>query len=190
VFIYGIDVGKSNYHIALLNDNELVKTFKIGINELETNFKPDAVGIDAPLSFPLRGTLRECERKLIKKGVLLFPSGANFFKEIVKNGIKAAAFFKNLGSDVFEVYPYATRVALNIVPQEKKRSRSGKLKIILQLKKYVRNISEKLTHDEVDAIISALTVLLFYKGLAEFIRGIDGEILIPCTQRSHQVLEL
>ncbi len=182
MLICGVDVGKKNYYLAFLRENKLIKTEKVSIENLEVTDIPNAVGIDAPLSFPFKGKLRECERKLIENGILLFPSGANFFRDIVINGIKIAFYFKNLGSEIFEVYPYATRVLLNIAPNERKRTKFGKLKILSKLKNYIKIYEtdiNKLTHDELDAIISALTVYLFYKNKGVFIRGYDGEILIP-----------
>jgi predicted nuclease with RNAse H fold len=85
----------------------------------------------------------------------------------------------NSGVEVFEVYPYATRFLLNIAPKAKKSRKEGRIHLISGLRNYVIGINENLTHDEIDAVMSALTVVLFYEGKAKLVSGKDGSILIP-----------
>lgn len=178
--VAGIDIGLKKSYVAVLEGRKLmyVGNFEDFVKE---DFNISAAGIDAPLSFPSKGSLRDCERELIKMGVRLFPSGARFFRKIAEKGIEVAEMLRNQGAEVFEVYPYATRVILNIAPKAKKFRKKGRVQLISELGDYVEGLSEDLSHDEIDAVISALTVALFYEGRARLISGKDGCILIPST---------
>ncbi len=179
----GIDVGIKKCAAAVI-DNELI--FVGSYEEVDfSNVK--AAGIDAPLSFPSKGSLRECERLLLKMGIRLFPSGAPFFKKIALKGMEIAEELKKMGIEVFEVYPYATRVILGIAPREKKQRREGLKKISQDLSNYI-SIPE-LSHDEVDAVIAALTVKLYYEGKAMLLKGRDGAILVPKGEIQQSLIE-
>ncbi len=170
----GIDVGTKKSPMAIIRKDKatIFENYEMGIGE-----KITAVGIDAPLSFPAAGLFRECEKELIKRGIKLFPSGANFFRNIVEKGIKISEEFKNFGVEVFEVYPFATRKILGIAPNCNKR-KSECLELIKKgIETYVS--AEINNHDEADAVLSALTVKMFYEGKGEIVNGNDGNILIP-----------
>lgn len=168
----GVDVGKRFCKMAILS-KELIY---VGDYDIKSLKNVSAVGIDAPLSFPSKGTLRECEKKLLSLGIRLFPSGAKFFRETVLIGIKIAEELRSLGIKVFEVYPYATRVMMGIAPKAKKRSRAG----VGELRSALSQFFEipKLSHDEIDAILSALTVREFLEGRGFVVDG-EGEIIVP-----------
>jgi len=159
------------------------------VGELEDleNLNVIAAGIDAPLSFPTTGNLRECEKELLKLGIRLFPSGASFFRKVTEKGIEIAETLSSRGIVTFEVYPYATRFVLDIAPKAKKFRKEGRKQIISKLKAYVTSIHENLTHDEIDAVLSALTVALFYEGRAKLVSGKDGSILIPSLHHENKV---
>jgi len=170
----GIDVGLRNSTMAVISGGkaEIYRDYRTGISE-----RIVAAGIDAPLSFPERGFFRECERRLLERGIKLFPSGSPFFKRVVERGIEIAYEFEKIGIQVFEVYPFATRVLLDIAPDCNKRKKSCLNDIKKELENYVT--AEINTHDEADAVISALTVKMFFEGQGELVSGKDGSILIP-----------
>ncbi len=169
----GIDVGLKKCAVAIIDDS-LVFVGDYG----EADFsKVKAAGVDAPLSFPKAGPFRECERLLLKMGIRLFPSGAPFFRKIALRGIEIAEELRKKGVEVFEVYPYATRVILDIAPGEKKQKKEGLEKIREALSKFIE--IPELNHDEVDAVIAALTVKLYYEGKGVVLKGSDGSILVP-----------
>ncbi|MDI9646798.1 MAG: DUF429 domain-containing protein [Archaeoglobales archaeon] len=173
----GIDVGIKKCVAAVITD----KVLWIG-NYDELEFEDlKAVGVDAPLSFPISGSYRECERRLIEMGIRLFPPKASFFKKVSLKGIEIARKLTSKGFRVFEVYPYATRVILDIAPKVKKRKRSETEKIRKELERFVEipKSFQKMNHDELDAVISALTVKLFFEGKGTEISGKDGSIIIP-----------
>lgn len=170
----GVDVGVKKSHAAVISGR---KVFYVG--ELDENFKHKikAAGIDAPLTFPKKG-FRECERLLLKMGIRLFPPNAPFFKIIGLKGVEIAEKLKKRSIEVYEIYPYASRVFLNIAPKAKKTLKSGKEEILEKLREFV-DVEEVNDHNEIDAIIAALTVEMHYEGKGYLIRGFDGEILVP-----------
>jgi len=169
----GIDVGLRKSHAALISNKlEFVGDYE----ELEFE-EVKVAGIDAPLSFPAKGNLRECERLLLKMGIRLFPSGAPFFRSIALKGMEIAERLRGYGIKVYEVYPYATRVILNIAPKEKKQTKRGLEAIRAELSRWVE--IPELSHDEVDAVVAALTVKLYSEGMGVKLEGIDGSIVVP-----------
>lgn len=171
----GIDVGVKTDYAALVIGRKVSYVGKL--EEIKSFEGVKAVGIDAPLSFPKKG-FRQCERLLLKMGIRLFPPNAPFFKKIGIRGIEIANKFKKAGIDVFEVYPYASRVFLNIAPKAKKALKSGREEILNALSNFLE-FEDVKNHNEVDAIIAALTVKLYYEGKAIAIKGFDGHILVP-----------
>jgi len=168
--IAGIDVGKRTCHLAVISDDEVVY-----VGELRYDIPFDYAGIDAPLSMPKQGCFRECERKLHKMGIRVVPP--IFLKEISAIGMTIAEKLKVKGVEVFEVYPYATRVILGFAKFDK-RKKSGRVEILKALRKFL-TVPELKDHNEIDAVISALTVKLFLDGKGELLCGKDGCILIP-----------
>ncbi|MDK2795617.1 MAG: uncharacterized protein PWQ22_1069 [Archaeoglobaceae archaeon] len=171
--VAGIDVGLKFCKLAVIGDG----LSYIGDYKKDELASVIAVGIDAPLSLPKTGMLRECEKKLLKLGIRLFPSGAPFFRPIVSRGMEIAEELRKEGIKVFEVYPYATRVFMGIAPNAKKKTRRGLSEIRKEIGKFVK--IPELTHDEIDAVISALTVREFLLGRGFVLRGEDGEIILP-----------
>lgn len=171
--VAGIDVGAKFCKLAVIEEGLVY----VGDYEREKIRSVKAVGIDAPLSFPKEGMLRECEKKLLRLGIRLFPSGAPFFRAVAIRGMEIAEELRNEGLMVFEVYPYASRVLLQIAPKAKKRTKGGLCEIRGDLQKFLE--IPELTHDEIDAVISALTVREFLLGRGFVLSGEDGEIVLP-----------
>lgn len=176
--VCGIDVGLKESHAAVMENRNIISIFKVEYDCISDLNSCCAVGIDAPLSFPYKGTLRECERALIEMGIRLFPSGAEFFKKVGEKGMELSTALEARGIEVFEVYPYATRHILKIAPQAKKQRKGGRAAIITDLNRYTE-VKENLNHNEIDAVIAALTVSLYYEGQGSILKGCDGSVLIP-----------
>uniref|UniRef100_A0A7J2TLE2 DUF429 domain-containing protein n=1 Tax=Archaeoglobus fulgidus TaxID=2234 RepID=A0A7J2TLE2_ARCFL len=168
----GVDVGR-RCKMAMIDEMELLYVGDYDKNALLNAF---AVGIDAPLTFPEKGMFRECERKLLQLGIRLFPSGAPFFRKTAILGMKIAEDLREMGLKVFEVYPYASRVLLKIAPKANKRKKEGLREIRSALSRYIE--VPELSHDEIDAVISALTVREFIHGRGISVKG-EGEIILP-----------
>lgn len=163
--IAGIDVGVSRCHMAILKGRDVVY-----LGEVIFDDSIEFVGIDAPLTMPKRGYFRECERELHKMGIRVIPPP--FLRKIHEIGKDLARRFNR----VFEVYPYATRFILGI--RWSKRKKENRIKIAKELERFVR-FPMTTDHNEIDAIISALTVKFYLEGRGEMVCGEDGCIIIP-----------
>jgi len=171
----GIDVGIKEDYASVVSNKKV--TYLGNFKDFKDLSNITAAGIDAPLSFPKKG-FRECERLLLKMGIRLFPPNAPFFKKIGLKGIKIAKNLEKIGIKVFEVYPYASRVFLNIAPKAKKTLKGGKKEILERLSNFLE-FGDVRNHNEIDAMIAALTVKLYYEDKGVLIKGSDGQILVP-----------
>jgi uncharacterized protein YprB with RNaseH-like and TPR domain/predicted nuclease with RNAse H fold len=147
--------------VALKTDEELIRETVAA--------KPDIVSIDSPLSMP-EGVVdcncvgdspiyRKCELALKRMGISVFWCLLPTMKGLTTRGIRLATEFRRCGLRVIESYPGAAQDLLGI-------PRKGAS--LEELKKGMGRIgisgpylTEHVTHDEVDAITSAL-VGLFY----------------------------
>ncbi|MCI0531644.1 MAG: DUF429 domain-containing protein [candidate division Zixibacteria bacterium] len=142
------------------------------------------VGIDAPLTLPMYGNSRECERRLRKQKIPVYPSGAPFFKPITLLGIDLKNDLIQAGVETIEIYPYASRVRLQVGLGVKKQRLTGRQRIQSDLQKYIPNLPSEpiLDHNFLDALLGAYTTFLYGHGRAETISG-DGQIVVPQSQR-------
>ncbi len=169
--VAGIDVG-TVCHVAVIEGRKIVYAGKLEDCDLEF----DLAGIDAPLTLPKNGHFRECERILQKMGIRVLPP--KFILGMALRGMEIADELRKKGVRVYEVYPYATRVILNIAPRANKRKVEGRREILKELRRFV-DVPHFNDHNVIDAVISALTVRMFVEGWGEII---GGEILIPKPQ--------
>lgn len=159
------------------------------------NFSYKIIGIDAPLSLPEHGTMRECERRLRKHGIPCYPSGAQWVSRWVDKGIELKKWAQaELDARVIEVYPYAARKILNIGIDEKKKSKEGRKVIQDALSGFIAGLDEitgdrLLFDDELDAILSAYVAYCEGNGIAFKIDGEDGVIYVPMKRRNHTINE-
>jgi uncharacterized protein YprB with RNaseH-like and TPR domain/predicted nuclease with RNAse H fold len=131
--------------------------------------KPDLVSIDSPLSFP-EGVMdcdhigdspiyRKCELALKRMGISVFWCLLPTMKGLTTRGIRLATEFRKQGLNVIESYPGAAQDLLGIPRKgtslEELKNGMGRIGITGPY------LTERVTHDEVDAITSAL-VGLFY----------------------------
>src|SRR3972149_5434197 len=75
---------------------------------------PDVVAIDAPLSFPATGTLREVDRILARLGFRPYPPLMPSMAPVTKRGIALRAALEAAGSQVIETYPGAAQDTLGL----------------------------------------------------------------------------
>jgi hypothetical protein len=185
VYYVGIDLARGKSGFAVL-DKDLNLLFLGKIADKEIISRTDAlsealVAIDAPLSMPKKGYWRECDKKLHQMGIACLPPGGKKFVKLTLKGMSISKLLSKF--KCIEVYPYATRVKLNIGIREKKKMVKGRKKIkydLLRLIKDPKKILSKIpSHDELDAIISAYTAYLFDKGETIALKGEDGCIYVP-----------
>lgn len=153
---------------------------------------PDLVSIDSPLCLPFGrqsvfdddptrnefGIMRSCERELKRRGVNVYPSLLPSMQKLTARGIRLAETFRAQGLPVIESYPGAAQDVMRIP-----RKGAGEEWLKLGLKNFgIRGkyATSKVTHDELDAITSAL-VGTFH--LAELSEGLgtanEPPLIIP-----------
>jgi len=127
--------------------------------------KPDLVSIDSPLSLP-EGygrpgvpIYRKCELALKRMGISVFWCLLPSMEMLTRRGIKLAAALRDAGCKVIESYPGAAQDILGI---PRKKASLEELKQGLWRAGITGDfLTADITHDEVDAITSAL-VGVFY----------------------------
>jgi uncharacterized protein YprB with RNaseH-like and TPR domain/predicted nuclease with RNAse H fold/dephospho-CoA kinase len=194
--IIGIDLTGSESRPSgwCLLDGAFAETQRIGSDEdlikatVETS--PSLVSIDSPLSLPMGrivvtdddpgrktyGITRYCERVLKRRGINVYPSLIQSMQALTSRGIRLARHFRSLGIPVIESYPGAAQDIINI---PRKQADLGLLKKGLHdfgLKGDF--ITESVSHDELDAITSAIVGLFFMSGRFEALGNEDEEYLI------------
>jgi uncharacterized protein YprB with RNaseH-like and TPR domain/predicted nuclease with RNAse H fold len=146
---------------AIRSDEELIRDTLVA--------KPDIVSIDSPLSMPEgvtepdnigdRPIYRRCELALKRMGISVFWCLLPTMKSLTMRGMRLAAAFREHGLEVIESYPGAAQDLLGI---PRKGSSLEELKQgMARIGISGDYLSGPVSHDEVDAITSAL-VGLFY----------------------------
>lgn len=153
--------------------------------------KPDLVSIDSPLSLPEGWDggnnpdvpiYRKCELALKRMGISVFWCMLPTMQGLTTRGIRLASRFRNAGLRVIESYPGAAQDILNIPRKgtslEELKQGLGRAGIQGSF------VSEKRSHDEIDAITSAL-VGLFHMADEYIALGTPAEdyLIVPRSLR-------
>ena len=162
------------------------------ILERTVSVKPDLVSIDSPLCLPKGrltvfdddpgrdefGIMRQCGRELKRRGINVYPSLLPSMQKLTARGIKLANELRARGIPVIESYPGAAQDIMRI-------PRKGASEAWLKTGLSKFGISgpyetESVTHDELDAITSAVVGTFHMAGLAEPL-GSESEppLIIP-----------
>jgi predicted nuclease with RNAse H fold/uncharacterized protein YprB with RNaseH-like and TPR domain/dephospho-CoA kinase len=154
--------------------------------------RPNLVSIDSPLSIPFGrarvedddpgreqfGIMRRCERELKRRGINVYPCLLPSMQALTRRGMRLAERFRSAGIPVIESYPGAAQDIMGI---PRKRAGAEFLKQGLAdfgIKGAFRERS--VTHDELDAITSAIVGLFFLSGQFEALRGpFEDALIIP-----------
>ena len=151
---------------------------------------PNIIAIDSPLSLPKGrisvydddpgrqqyGIMRESERILKKRGINVYPSLIQSMQKLTERGIYLANYFRSHGIPVIEVYPGAAQDIMGIPRKQ------GGIEFLKQglidfgIKGEFCQVS--ISHDELDAITSAIVGLFFWNGYFEALGNEDEEYLI------------
>lgn len=169
---------------SICTDEELIRE--------SLKYNPKVISIDSPLSYPegrdctdpncschKYGITRYCERLLSSFGIGVYPCLIPSMVKLTNRGIKLAKKFRDLGVEVIESYPGVAQDILSI-----RRKQNG----LEHLKNSYKNFgimgdyltAPKISHDELDAISSAL-VGLFYLNDQYVALGNDKEnyLIVP-----------
>ena len=141
----------------VLKDDEMIEHI--------SDVKPDIISIDSPLSLPAGrhcgnkscecakyGIMRYCELTLKHFGIGVYPCLIDSMVNLTMRGIKLASRLRGLGFNVIESYPGVAQDLLHIP-----RKRKGLELLLNGMKNFgIEGIRDDVTHDEADAITSAL----------------------------------
>jgi len=172
------------------------------------NLGPDnveLVGFDGPTVLPgrmsedafIRGELPEARRAaevaLARRGIgCFFTTSKSFAKPWALRCVRLAQKLGGAGFQLVEVYPHATKVMLwgKDYPRPK-----GRREVRLWLLEALReaglswDIQRLPTHDELDAVVAALTAFLAWRGLVEWLGLPEPPVAVP-VDRSKLPLRL
>jgi predicted nuclease with RNAse H fold/dephospho-CoA kinase len=176
--------GKEAFTETIFTDDDiLAKT-------LGTN--PDLVSIDSPLSLPAGrlmvedtdpgrdkyGIMRQCERELKRRGVNVYPCLLPSMQKLTARGIRLANYLREKGVPVIESYPGAAQDIMRIP-----RKGAGIEWLKLGLHSFGihgKYVDQNVSHDELDAITSALVGSFHLAGLTEPLGNSDeAPLIIP-----------
>jgi uncharacterized protein YprB with RNaseH-like and TPR domain/predicted nuclease with RNAse H fold len=150
--------------------------------------KPDLISIDSPLSLPegygAPGVpiYRKCELALKRMGISVFWCLLPSMEMLTRRGIRLAEELRKAGCRVIESYPGA---AQDILGMPRKKASLNELKRGLHRAGIVGDfVTTDVTHDEIDAITSAL-VGLFYLADEYIALGTTSEeyLIVPRSPR-------
>ncbi len=182
--VVGIDpagTSKKPSGICILREEKAYLTTAITDEEIISktlNAKPHLISIDSPLHLPVSGINRKCEKRLKKRGINAYPPLIESMKKLTMRGIRLSQYFEEQGYEVIESYPGA---AQDILRFPRKKIDLEELKEDLT-DMGIRLIPEKerITHDEIDALTSALVGYFYLAGMYEAIGDTEeGYLIVP-----------
>jgi len=149
---------------------------------------PDIVSIDSPLSLPEGHgdpnvpIYRKCERALKRMGISVFWCLLPSMQMLTRRGIELASALRKAGCKVIESYPGAAQDILGI--PRKKASLEELKRGLFRAGITGDFVTADITHDEVDAITSAL-VGLFYLADDYIALGTPAEdyLIVPRSEK-------
>lgn len=150
----------------------------------------DLISIDSPLSIPKGrttffdddphrdefGITRQCERLLKRRGISSYPCLIRSMQKLTQRGMQLAQKIRKLGIPVIESYPGAAQDIMAIP-----RKQAGLDYLVEGLKEFGVTgdfIHTPVSHDELDAITSAVVGHFFWVGMYEGLGNQDEEYLI------------
>ncbi len=182
----------SNAEVAvLLGDDEILeKTMKA---------RPELVSIDSPLCLPQGrisvydtdpgrdefGIMRESERELKRRGVNVYPCLIRSMQKLTARGIRLAGILRANGVPVIESYPGAAQDIMRI---PRKGAGSEWLKMgLMDFGVSGDHETQNVTHDELDAVTSALVGTFHLAGMTEAL-GTEEEppLIIPRLRKGRE----
>lgn len=141
--------------------------------------RPRVISIDSPLSLPAGrkmvedtdpgrdkyGIVRFCERILKRRGVNVYPALIQSMQKLTARGMRLAQRFRALGYPVIESYPGAAQDILGI--PRKRASLEFLERGLAEFGITGTFVKGAVSHDELDAITSAIVGVFFWSGMYE-----------------------
>lgn len=183
--VVGIDLTGSEVRPSgwCLLDGREVETARLGgddeIVARTVREHPHLISIDSPLTLPegrlsvddadpgrhIYGIMRYSERVLKKRGVNVYPALIPSMQRLTGRGMALAKRFRSMGFPVIESYPGAAQDIMGIP-----RKRKGLEYLEQGLAQFGVSgpfITQQVSHDELDAITSAVVGAFFWAGQVE-----------------------
>ncbi len=166
--VIGIDLTGSEKRasgVACLCDTEVMETQRLksdqDIEDFVLDRAPDLVSIDSPLSLPedSKKIYRDCELALKRRGIGVYWCLLPSMKNLTMRGISLADRLRARKIPVIESYPGAAQDILNIP-----RKIKGAAVLAAGLANYGIWGNLNVSHDELDAVTSAIVGILYLKG--------------------------
>jgi predicted nuclease with RNAse H fold len=129
------------------------------------------VAVDAPLSLPVRGSLRPSDLALLRMGFRVFPPTFSGMRSLTLRGISLSRKLRGEGVRVIEVHPRTSGRILFGTPNRMEWARL--------LARRGWRVKGGTGNHELDACVSALTGLLHLKGRTLEVGKGRGRISIP-----------
>ncbi|MEM4412236.1 MAG: DUF429 domain-containing protein [Thermofilum sp.] len=138
------------------------------------NYRHALVAIDAPLSLPVSGSLRGCEKALTRLGIRAFPPALPGMRQLAERAISLSEKLREQGLRVVEVYPGGAQDVLGL---PRKKNPEGLLKGLLSLGMVLE--AQTINGDILDAATAAYTAWSYAHGKYIMIRTGDCELILP-----------
>lgn len=186
--VMGIDLSASEKRysgVCILRDLS-VQTFLVKTDgellSIADRFRPKVIAMDAPLSLPSdrdgKG-MRQCDRKLLKLGIRLFPITFRTMSDLAKRGIALKEKLEAKGFQVIEVFPGGAQDLLGL--PRKHHNLDG---LREGLKSFgIKGLKPNASGDEIDAVTAAFVGWLWLNGFAELMEDSQGKgIVMPLPE--------
>lgn len=171
----------------ILTDAELIsETLK---------FDPVLISMDSPLTLPkgrisvydddpgrhLYGINRECERMMAKRGIRSYPPLIRSMQKLTLRGMLLAKEFRALGIEVIESFPGGAQDILGFA--RKQKDLIVLINALSDLGIQGSFESAKVSHDEIDALTSALVGCFYLSGQYDALGNPEeGYLILPSLQ--------
>jgi predicted nuclease with RNAse H fold len=168
----------------ILTDSELIsETLKLD---------PVLISLDSPLSLPkgrisvydddpgrnIYGINRECERMMGKRGIRSYPPLIRSMQKLTLRGMLLAKAFRALGIEVIESFPGGAQDILGYA--RKQKDLIALINALSELGVQGSFQSAKVSHDEIDALTSALLGCFYLCGQYDALGNPDeGYLILP-----------
>ncbi|MHA1238627.1 MAG: DUF429 domain-containing protein [Candidatus Odinarchaeia archaeon] len=150
-------------YCKLYSDSEIIK------KTIEAN--PKIIAIDAPLSLPRKGIIRDVDQLMIRRKLRVLPPLIKSMAPLTYRAIKLSKLLRKEGYTVVEVHPTSSLKMLNL-PR-------NKTDLIKKLNEMGINVGEKISVHELDAIICSITAKFYAEGKYIQVSGYEGTIILP-----------
>jgi predicted nuclease with RNAse H fold len=124
------------------------------------------------------GIMRESERILRKRGIRIYPTLIKSMQQLTMRGIRLAGVLRDNGYEIIESYPGGTQDILNI--PRKKTEPVHLMSGLSDMRITMYADRERIVHDELDALTSALVGYFYLSGWYEAVgNSTEGFLILP-----------